>query len=205
MEKLSRKNIEFIDRYLKKSGVEFLDIRIEMTDHVASAIENDLSENVNADFYSAFKKYMVRNKKNLLKNAKRQRWSVDLKVLKEVRIQLFKAPSLLLGVGFSVILGNVNIVQLEENLLFQLSFLILFLGAYFVPIAFYSKLKISFLNRLSIYAYIVNYLFYLLLKDVEPSFGWLLISYSLLVWVNCGIILAAFKLSAFYKKQYSEV
>ncbi len=205
MEKLSRKNIEFIDRYLKNSGVEFLDIRIEMTDHVASAIEKDLSENVNADFYSAFKKYMVRNKKNLLKNAKRQRWSVDLKVLKEVRIQLFKAPSLLLGVGFSVILGNLNFVQLEENLLFQLSFLILFLGAYFVPIAFYSKLKISFLNRLSIYAYIINYLFYLLLKNVEPSPGWLLMSYSLLVWVNCGIILAAFKLSAFYKKQYSEV
>ncbi len=176
-----------------------------MTDHVASAIEKDLSEDVNSDFYSAFKKYMVRNKKNLLKNAKKQRWSVDLKVLKEVRNQLFKAPSVLLGLGFTVILSNVNIVQLEENLLFQLSFLILFLGAYFVPIGFFSKLKISFLNRLSIYAYIVNYLFYLLLKNVEPSAGWLLISYSLLVWVNCGIILAAFKLSAFYKKQYSEI
>lgn len=64
--KLSQENIQFIDRYLKNSGVEYFDIRMEMLDHVATAVEQKM-ETESLDFYDAFKNYMVVNKKELMK------------------------------------------------------------------------------------------------------------------------------------------
>lgn len=39
MIKLSSENIQFIDTYLKNSDIDFIDIRVEMVDHIASDIE----------------------------------------------------------------------------------------------------------------------------------------------------------------------
>ncbi len=44
MKNLTPEQIKFIDTYLKNSGVEFLDVRVEMIDHVASAIEEKLEK-----------------------------------------------------------------------------------------------------------------------------------------------------------------
>lgn len=205
MEKLTTENIRFIDRYLKKSGVEYLDIRIEMTDHVASAIERDLEKGISSNFYNAFKAYMVRNKKNLLKNVNRHRWSVDLKVLVRIKKELFKGSALLVFLGFLAILSNVNILQLENNDFVTIPFATVILAAYFVPVILYFRLKISFLNRISVYTYLVIYLFYLLMDFFEPSPGWLVLCYSIFVWLNYGIVISAFKISRYYKKQFSQV
>ncbi len=63
---ITKENTQFIDQYLKKSEVVFDDLRLELVDHVASAVSNKmLSENL--DFYDAFKNYMVENKKSILK------------------------------------------------------------------------------------------------------------------------------------------
>ena len=203
MEKLTTENIQFIDTYLKNSGVEFLDIRVEITDHVASAIEEDLQQKKNSNFYGVFKLYMIKNKKSLLKNAGKQRWSVDRKVLSRTRKELFTAPGLLTGLGFMVFFVNVDIAKLENSVWFTIPFGLVILAAYFVPVVLYSRLKISFLSRLSIYAYLINYGFYLLWSHLEPVDMWLGLCYGLLVWVNTGILLSAFKLSAFYKTQFS--
>ncbi len=64
--KLTSQNIQFIDNYLKNSEVIYYDIRMEMLDHVASAVEQKM-EAENLDFYDAFKSYMVLNKKDLIK------------------------------------------------------------------------------------------------------------------------------------------
>lgn len=71
--KLSPEEIQFIDNYLKKSEVIYVDIRCEMVDHVATAVENKMDIG-NLDFYEAFKQYMVANKKELLKN--KGSWSI---------------------------------------------------------------------------------------------------------------------------------
>ena len=65
--KLTKEYIQFIDNYLKNSEVIYYDIRMEMHDHVASAVEQKM-EAENLDFYDAFKSYMVVNKKEVLKN-----------------------------------------------------------------------------------------------------------------------------------------
>ena len=70
---LSSENIKFIDNYLKNSEVIYYDIRMEMLDHVATAVEQKM-EVENLDFYDAFKSYMVVNKKEILKGNKF--WSI---------------------------------------------------------------------------------------------------------------------------------
>lgn len=37
---LAPEHLQFINNYLENSGVKYLDIRYEMTDHVATALEN---------------------------------------------------------------------------------------------------------------------------------------------------------------------
>ena len=58
---VTENQIKFIDQYLENSGVKYLDIRYEMTDHVATALEER-----GGDFYDEFKTYMILHKKELL-------------------------------------------------------------------------------------------------------------------------------------------
>lgn len=56
--KLSAENIKFIDNYLKNSEVIYYDIRMEILDHVATAVEQKM-QTENLDFYDAFKSSSV--------------------------------------------------------------------------------------------------------------------------------------------------
>ena len=64
---LTTQNLKFIDNYLKNSEIVYDDIRMELIDHIASAVEEQMRVE-NTDFYDAFKNYMILNKKKLLKN-----------------------------------------------------------------------------------------------------------------------------------------
>ena len=66
MIKITKQQIQFIDNYLQNSEFIFVDVRAEMTDHVASAVEAKMQQQ-NLDFYDAFKSYMIENKAALLK------------------------------------------------------------------------------------------------------------------------------------------
>lgn len=64
--KITLENTQFIDQYLKKSEIVFDDLRLELVDHVATAVSFKM-EVEQVDFYDAFKNYMVENKKSVLK------------------------------------------------------------------------------------------------------------------------------------------
>jgi len=64
---LTTQNLKFIDNYLQNSQIVYDDIRLELIDHIASAVEEQMRVE-NTDFYDAFKNYMILNKKKLLKN-----------------------------------------------------------------------------------------------------------------------------------------
>jgi hypothetical protein len=49
--KLTKQNIQFIDNYLKSKGISYLDIRLEMIDHIACEMETKISSH---DFESLF-------------------------------------------------------------------------------------------------------------------------------------------------------
>ena len=78
---LSKEELQFIDTYLKNSDVIYTDVRMELTDHVASAIEAELEESPNETFYEVFKSYMICNKKNLLKNHEEQKKKISKKII----------------------------------------------------------------------------------------------------------------------------
>lgn len=78
---LSKDELQFIDTYLKNSDVIYTDVRMELIDHIATAIEMELEENSNETFYEVFKAYMVTNKKSLLKNVEEQKTKVRDKVI----------------------------------------------------------------------------------------------------------------------------
>ena len=63
---LNLEQIQFIDRYLKNSGVLYDDVRAEFVDHIASALEAE-KESDSFDFYNHFKNYMIKHKTDLLK------------------------------------------------------------------------------------------------------------------------------------------
>ncbi|NNL09937.1 MAG: hypothetical protein HKP38_12000, partial [Croceitalea sp.] len=65
--KLTQEQIQSIDTYLKNHDIQFIDVRAELVDHIASDVENRMNQN-NQTFYNAFKDYMVENKRTLLKH-----------------------------------------------------------------------------------------------------------------------------------------
>ncbi len=66
MRTLTTQEIQFINTYLKNSGITYIDVRLELVDHIATALETQLNEDENLSFYDGFKSYMVVNKADLL-------------------------------------------------------------------------------------------------------------------------------------------
>ncbi|WP_156877226.1 hypothetical protein [Salinimicrobium terrae] len=181
--------------------MDFLDVRLEMADHVASVIENELEQQKGLTFYDAFKSYMVHNKKSLLNNANRYRWTVDLKILKRVGKNLIHP--FIMGV-MTIILLTIYTFQLPEpdkNFLIPVPFFIIFCG-YFVPFILTYKIKISFLKRMTTVSDLLNYIFFQILIHIEFSHAWLYIFYGAILWVNLSVIKTAFEMAAYYKKKY---
>ncbi|MEN8885434.1 MAG: hypothetical protein ABF246_03515 [Winogradskyella sp.] len=50
MAKLTKENIQFIDSYLKKKGVKYLDVRVELIDHLSTAFEENSNYGLLIDF-----------------------------------------------------------------------------------------------------------------------------------------------------------
>lgn len=67
--KITKENIQFIDNYLTKSEVVYDDLKLELIDHISSAVQDKMNEE-QIDFYNAFKNYMVMHKKDILKAGK---------------------------------------------------------------------------------------------------------------------------------------
>ncbi len=75
---LTQDQIKFIDTYLKNSDIGFIDVRMEMVDHVASAVEKRMEEH-GQSFYDAFKDFMVAHKRHLTKDYERLRKKLQLR------------------------------------------------------------------------------------------------------------------------------
>lgn len=194
---LDKQKIKFIDNYLTKSGVDFLDIRMEMLDHVASAVEEKMQKE-NLDFYDAFKSYMLKNKNELLKTSGKYRWSLDKKLLLMIGKNLFLVKSLLL----LFVLGVITHFSTVQNISWLYSVLVLsplfYLG---VPAVIYRKFKFSFTQRLGLFSVIVNYFTYFIFID---SLGGEATNFYVLLaifWINISIAFTAYKTIKTYYKQ----
>lgn len=141
---LSSENIQFIDNYLKNSEVIYYDIRMEMLDHVATALEHKMQAE-NLYFYDAFKSYMVVNKKEILKRNKF--WSIYSKdtILSFLKF-LLHPIMILIGVSFYLFYKNVAVSNYfsESFTIRNLFFVFMIILAFFQLVYFRLILKQRF-------------------------------------------------------------
>lgn len=133
---LNKQDILFIDTYLVNSDAIYADIRQEMLDHIANAVEEKMHLE-KEDFYTAFKAYMINNKKEILKNNKQQ-GSFSWNAVKQFMLFLGKPYLLFLGVILYFLFSNFDINRVFStnfnfgNLVFLLVlFLMIFQAIYF--------------------------------------------------------------------------
>lgn len=157
--KLSKEDIVFIDTYLESNEVIYSDIRQEMLDHIASAVEEKMQLE-QEDFYNAFKSYMLVNKKAILKNNKK-RWSFSWEAIRQFLLFLVKPYMLLFGVFLFVFFKNVEVNSYfsEDFTVRHLFFVLVVTVAIFqsVYIPFYLKKKFYALEKT---AYILSFIYY---------------------------------------------
>jgi len=120
---LSKEELQFIDTYLKNSEVIYTDVRLELTDHVASAIEAELEEKPNETFYEVFKNYMVYNKKSLLKNHEEQQFKLREKIAMRFG-KGFLAKEVLFLIMLAVLIPGLLELDFSENILIYVNFCI---------------------------------------------------------------------------------
>lgn len=162
MKSLSKEDIMFMDKYLKNSGIKHLDIRLEMIDHVATAIEDEIKKGDSRDFYYIFKDYMVRNKRRLLNNNKKLCRTIEIKLLKRILKTMLQWPCItffiIVGYGINFLSTSYNSETLTHwfNAVPLIGYVI-FGIVYFIVLSYYKLDRFSALERLSfIFAILFN-------------------------------------------------
>jgi len=188
--KLTPENIKFIDTYLKNSEVIYYDIRMEMLDHVATAVEHKMQAE-HLDFYDAFKNYMVLHKKEILKGNKF--WSVYSKdtILNFLKF-LTRPIMIVIGVSFYFFYKNTAVADFfsESFTIRHLFFVIIMIFAFFQLLYFRLIVKQRFfvLEKLGGLLAIIYYLQMFFMnqhKEETPSivtltlFSYIMIAYLL--------------------------
>ena len=186
--KLTAENIQFIDNYLKNSEVIYYEIRMEMLDHVATAVEQKM-QSENLDFYDAFKSYMVVNKREILKGNKL--WPGFSKdIISNFLKFLFQPIMILIGVSIYVFYKNVDVSSyFSESFAFRNLFTVILISLALLKIVYFRVvLKQRFYMIEKIFG-LLNFFYYLQMfflnqrNDETPSvftitmFSYLFIAY----------------------------
>ena len=109
MDKLTKENIQFIDKYLVKKGVKYLDVRVELIDHLASEYEQESQLSLIGDYLTT--------KHTFIKNfTKKQQKSIHWNYQNQLWIQFFKFfhnPIFLLIFFFLIFLSYLGLQYLS--------------------------------------------------------------------------------------------
>lgn len=167
---LNKENIQFIDKFLQRNDVVYVDIRAEMTDHIATAVEERM-EHEEVDFYEVFRAYVTANKKELFRMNKGV-WWFSLQELKKYFRVLVKPSSLVLNlclIIFFVFFRNHSFyLSFKENLPFY--FLMAFLFISVLNVIYFwiiRRERYFFIERNSIVLMILYWINLLLLRPFK--------------------------------------
>jgi hypothetical protein len=188
-----------IDEYLEEAGVRYDDIRHEMVDHVATALES-----MDGDFKDNFSRYMINNKRELLASNrafKKLARNKALGILKRnfLRPQLWAVVLSLFT--FSLISGNYRDM---EDMAFNLQITLLVVSSalylYFWFYKIISRNNYSVINRLVTYIYSGSIVFRAdMLIDNKVA---LLLYYSFSITFFLFLMQSLYALNKTYKLQY---
>ncbi|MFT5847144.1 hypothetical protein [Psychroserpens sp.] len=169
MVRLEKEHIQFIENYLENSDILYADIRMEMTDHVASEIEQLINSN-NLGFYETFKSYMVNNKATLIDNNKQFLKGTDKAIMNRLWVELIKIQTLLVFCLIVFISYEWLITIKVENLRDYMSMMPLvsitpFLIVYFCSLKIFKLPRFSGVERLGV-LYLISFQFFNFLSSI---------------------------------------
>ncbi|WP_396636191.1 hypothetical protein [Maribacter sp. R77961] len=117
---MSQEQIQYIDNYLQFIGVKFIDVRIELIDHLATEFETESEYVLLGDF--------LRTKRNFARKFEKQwdrskHWGYQKSLLKRIMsyFSSVKNVFILLMIGFSIFLSIVSLEETVVKLLFFIS------------------------------------------------------------------------------------
>lgn len=123
MKKLNKDQIKFIDNYLIKVDIKYIDARLELIDHLASEFEDNSKTTLLEDFLNA-KRYFI--KQFVDKRQSTIHWTYQKLLWKKFLEFTYKTPlifaSFFTGIGIHLILINLNPKQV--SVLFALSIVV---------------------------------------------------------------------------------
>lgn len=205
--KLEKEEIKFIDNYLMKSGVEYLDIRYEMIDHIASAIEEKMVTE-NANFYEAFKEYMVYNKKVFLKTNKKYSRSAWRKAFELLKKNVISINFLFLNISILCLFYGVKAVLPQIEISFYFNGLHVALITAFFAVTMYRVYsgddRFSIADKM-LWIYYGLYFFInklLKIEDKINSVDFLLVYYSVIIALVIVTIYTYYQLIKNYQKKF---
>jgi hypothetical protein len=187
-----------IDEYLEEAGVRYDDIRNEMVDHVATALES-----MDGDFKDNFNLYMINNKRELLASNrafKKLARNKAFRILKRnfLRPQLWTVVLSLFTL--SLISGNRDMEDMAANLQITLLVVSSALYLYFWFYKIISRNNYSVINRLVTYIYSGSIVFRAdMLIDNKVA---LLLYYSFSITFFLFLMQSLWALNKTYKMQY---
>jgi hypothetical protein len=205
MNTLTLQQLQFIDHYLKNSGVEYVDIRTEMTDHVATALEKQ-----DGDFYENFRLYMLGHKSELLKNNKHFKRLATKRAFKALGKMLIKpwfiALPFVLVYGCLYFAKTIGTEEMAYNL--EITYMALFLisGISHLIYRQVAKKQFSVASQVVNIPMLVAYFLFNLLKPVRINSSALMsfIILSLLITIAFAIAVTSFSQTRKYKLTYSK-
>ncbi len=216
MQKLTKENIQFIENYLENSDIFYADIRMEMTDHVASAIEDKMNQGDSRDFYYIFKDYMVENKARLLNDNRKFLKSADKKVTRLLLKNTFTIQAFIVFMAiifiFVLVFNWLGIEMFSNKVLYIPILSIVPFGIiYSIAIYAYKLNRFSVIERL-FFPYIV--LMQLLnlsriildkfITETNSAFIFIAIM-SILLTLFYVLIKVSFNIAISYKKQFKNI
>lgn len=213
---LQKDQIQFIENYLENSNIRYADIRMEMTDHVASAIEMRIRSGDNRAFYDIFKDYMVEHKSTLLKNNKAFIKSADKTILKQFGNRLIRPTSIVFSaimfIVFRKLLHNIDPETLR-SLIYALPILSIvpFCIVYLLTIKWFKLSRFSGIERLG-FVYVMVFQLYNLvisllrihLRNPEDVFI-LALSFALVLTISLSMVFLTIKTVNQYRLEYKNL
>lgn len=139
MKTLTAKQLEKIETFLEKKDVIYLDLKMELLDHISSSIENQWEKNPNLSFDKAFhneyKNFGIHGFSEVITNREQDLNKYYWKSIGKHMLGWFKIPQIF----FTILLFYVvfQLMNSEYNILVRNSAVILYFWAGIIQISFY--------------------------------------------------------------------
>jgi len=170
--KLNKNQIQFIEGFLQRNDVIYVDIRAEMIDHIATGVEEKMKVE-DIEFHDAFVSYVNSNRKEIFSMNKKT-WQSTLSELKNY-FRFFLKPKSLFAVVLIIMLfftfrKTMVYTFLKEDLSFY--FLLIFLSYSMLSMIYFfgiKKKRYYFIERSNIFLSILYWINLFLFKPFDKQ------------------------------------